>query len=98
MVGRRRGDPSNLIRVMPAKGRTIPSTTRPDHVLQYDSEMSQSLRRMDMSSSNLMAGQADPTPVACVAALASFELVRCALALFAPVSFALGGFAKFHAL
>jgi hypothetical protein len=75
---------------MPAKGRTIPSTTRPDHVLQYDSEMSQSLRRMDMSSSNLMAGQADPTPVACVAALA----------LFAPVSFALGGFAsrKFPAL
>jgi hypothetical protein len=49
---------------MPAKGRTIPSTTRPDHVLQYDSEMSRSLRRMDMSSSNLMVGQADPLPAA----------------------------------
>jgi hypothetical protein len=83
---------------MPAKGRTIPSTTRPDHVLQYDSEMSQSLRRMDMSSSNLMAGQAAPTPVACGAALASFELVRFAPVSFGPVLLALGGFASPHAL
>jgi hypothetical protein len=83
---------------MPAKGRTIPSTTRPDHVLQYDSEMSQSLRRMDMSSSNLKVGQADPMPVACGTVLASFDLVRFAPVLFAPVSFALGGFVSPHAL
>ena len=51
-----------------------------------------------MSSSNLMAGQADPMPIACGAVLASFELVRFALVLFAPVSFALGGFASPHAL
>jgi hypothetical protein len=82
---------------MPAKGRTIPSTTRSDHVLQYDSEMSQSLRRMDMSSSKLVAGLADPVPIACGAALASFEPVRFALVLFAPVSFVLGGFASPHA-
>jgi hypothetical protein len=83
---------------MPAKGRTIPSTTRPDHVLQYDSEMSQSSRRMDMSSSNRIAGLAERMPVACGAVLASFDLVRFALVLFAPVSVAFGGFASPHAL
>jgi hypothetical protein len=56
---------------------------------------------MDMSSSNLMAGPADLVPIACGAALASFELVRFALVLFAPVSFASvsfapGGFASPH--
>jgi hypothetical protein len=83
---------------MPAKGRTIPSTTRPDHVLQYDSEMSQSLPRMDMSSSNLMAGQADPMPVACRAVLASLELVWFAPVSCAPVLLALIGFVSPHAL
>jgi hypothetical protein len=62
---------------------------------------------MDMSSSKLVAGLADPVPIACGAALAPFELVRFALVVFAPVSFdpvsfdpvsfVLGGFANPHA-
>jgi hypothetical protein len=57
---------------------------------------------MDMSSSKLVAGLADPVPIACGAALAPFELVRFALVVFAPVSFdpvslVLGCFASPHA-
>jgi hypothetical protein len=61
---RRRGDPSNLIRVMPAKGRTFSfHDATPGHMLQKrDREMSRSIRRRDMSTTFPRTACTAPNP------------------------------------